>query len=71
MILTLLSLFSTTNNALVLTRVEFFMRLYYLCHLTGHIHNKCIVRSASSSGMTGLVAELAFGLWNKLSKFSR
>ena len=61
----------TINKALVLTGVEFSMRSYCLCHLTGHIRSKCVARSASSSGVTGLVAELAFRLWNKLGKFSR
>ncbi len=59
------------QKTLVLTRVEFFMRLYCLCHLTGHVHNRCIARSVSLSDMTGLVAELAFELWNKLGKFLR
>ena len=68
----LLSMFSRTiNKALVLTGVEFSMRLYCLCHLTGHIHNRCVVRSASSSGMTSLVAKLAIKLWNKFGKLLR
>ena len=55
-------MFSRTNSrALVLTRVEFPMRLYCHYHWTGHIHNRCIVRSASLGGMTRLVAAFAFG----------
>ena len=70
--LRLLLMFSRTNNkALVLTGVEFSMRSYCRCNLTGLICNRCVARSAFSSGVTGLVAKLAFRLWNKLRKFSR
>ena len=61
----------TNKRALVLTRVEFSIRLYCCCHLTGHICNKCVTRLVSLSGITGLVAKFAFRLWKRFGKFSR
>ena len=70
--LTLLSMFSrTSKRVLALTRVEFSMRSYCRCHLTGHIHNRWVERLASSSGITVLVAEFTFRLLNKPGKLSR
>ena len=69
---TLLYMFSRTNNmALELTGVEFSMRSYCCCHLTGHICNKCVARSAYLSVVTSVVAKFTFGLWNKFHKFLR
>ena len=47
---------STSNKALVLTGVVFLVKMYWVCHLDGHIHSIWVERSASSKSNTYLVA---------------
>jgi hypothetical protein len=46
----------TKRRALVLTGVEFSVRLYWVCHHAGHMCNRGVARSVSSRGNTVLVA---------------
>ena len=53
---TLLLMISRSNNrSFELTGVVLFIRSYFCCHLTGHIHNRWVARSASLSRVTGLL----------------
>ncbi len=61
----------TKPAELVLTGVELSRRTYCHYHLTGQIHNMCVVRSVSLRDITSLVDDFTFGLWNKFGKFSK
>ena len=48
-------IFSRTNRrALVLTGVIFSFKPYWVCHLAGHMHSRCVGRLVSSKGLLAL-----------------
>ncbi len=51
-----------SRRAQVLTGVDFSIKSYWVCHLAGHMHSKCVAMSASSKGNTCFMAGFALRL---------